>query len=286
MENHRLARRLVHVVFLVAAAPGCQVFTAYRPVEVLVQDIESKQPIPGATVHLSYPSTPRGDAPRESTETTRENGVAVVQIAPCSDLDILVEVQAPGHLSEYKNLPMEAARELGSGHWYQQADERPIHIVMELYADPSPTVELVLPAGYHGVVRVEMQSRNIVPSPPGQRCFRYNVSAAGDVQIVGPPLLRRVAAPDFRAVYADTGVSLSREARGSEVGLWWLHTEGSNLLFLVGSQYDYENYRGYESMEPATKQAMSGGGKGKGGGRGGRHGQQPPDGGSAGSGGS
>ena len=50
-------------------------------------------------------------------------------------------------------------------------EKRPVSFVLELYtADPAPSVELVVPTGYRGVVDVDVQARENIRCQPGQRC--------------------------------------------------------------------------------------------------------------------
>ena len=79
MRNRRLVRPLIYAALLLALAPGCQVFQSGRPVSVLAVDAETKKPIPGAEVRISYPLTPAYRAPAESSGKTGEDGVAALQ---------------------------------------------------------------------------------------------------------------------------------------------------------------------------------------------------------------
>jgi hypothetical protein len=145
---------------------------------------------------------------------------------------------------------------------------------LELYAEPRPTVELIVPTGYHGLVKAEIQVQDDLIYPAGQRCFRYAVPASGVVPVTVPPLLRMVFPPDFHARYAD-GTALTNEAKGAEIGFWWVNREGNIQCFLVGTLSEYDAVRRSYRDEPGKRQAS--GGSGKGGGRGGgrRHGGSP-----------
>ena len=50
-------RRPRFLTLALALAPGCQALHPYRPVPVLVRDAETKEPIAGAQVRVSYPFT-------------------------------------------------------------------------------------------------------------------------------------------------------------------------------------------------------------------------------------
>jgi hypothetical protein len=242
MGHRRPARCLLYPVLLLAAGPGCQALYSYRPVEVLARDAETRQPIPGAVVEISYPLSPTSSAPWNSSGTTGEDGTARLQAAPCGDAGIMVAVRADGYLFNEKNLPTEAVTAAEPGPRFGAGEPRPVHFVVDLYAGPQPTVELVLPVGYRGLVKVEVQVRDDAPCQPGQRCFRYVVPPSGVVQVTGPPLLRCVFCSDFRARYAD-GTPLGKDAKGQEPGFWWLRREGVYECFFVGTRAEYGRHR-------------------------------------------
>src|SRR5262249_24743288 len=106
--------------------------------------------------------------------------------------------------------------------------------------------------------------------PAGLRTFGYDVSTDGAVDVVGPPLLHRVFASDFRLRYADAA-PLTQNAKESEVGYWWLKSEGDIQVFLVGTRAASDAaVRAGEAT--TTGLPRNGSGSGGGGGRGGRRG--------------
>jgi hypothetical protein len=274
MRDRRLARWLICPALLLATAPGCQALHRYRPVAVLARDAETQKPIPGAEVSISYPLTPPTRAPWDSCGTAGDDGIARLRAAPSGDAGILVRLTAPGYLSEEKNLSVEAVQAIEPAHLFEATDRRPVTFVLDLYPEPGPTVELVVPTGYRGLVKAEVRVQDDAPCPPGQRCFSCVVPASGVVQVTGPPLLRRVYGTDFRARTAD-GAPLSPRPTGSDVGLWWLKCEGSSQWFLVGTQGEYDSLRRSGPAEGAAE-SRSPGGKGEGRGRRNRRGNQPP----------
>src|SRR5262249_53367817 len=156
---------------VLTVAPGCEALHRYRPLSVLVQDAETKQPIPGVHLHLSYPLARSSCAPWESSGMTGDNGVARLRAAPYGDEVILVEAEANGYLPEQKNLSAADVQALEPAHLFEAVERRPVSLVVELYAGPRPSVELVLPADYHGLVKVEVVIDDDAPCPPGHRCF-------------------------------------------------------------------------------------------------------------------
>jgi hypothetical protein len=256
MGSRRLARCLVYPALLLAA--GCLSMHHYRPVAVTVQDAETKQPVAGANVRIWYPMALEGLAPYDSSGTTGADGIARLRAAPYKDSGFLVETTAKGYLFEELSLPPELVRPPAKGD-----DPGDVRVVVELFAEPSPAIELVVPAGYRGVVKADVQIQADAVYPPGQRVFRYEVSASGAVVVNGPPLLRRVTPAGFRARYVD-GSALGQPTDGT-VGFRWLRHDGDVHFFVVGTQLEYNSIRGSEEEESRPR----GGGKGES--RGGGH---------------
>jgi hypothetical protein len=270
MGHRRLAFHLTCSLLLVASGTGCQALHPYRPLTVLAQDAETKQPIPGAAVRISYPDAPASLAPWGSSGTTGPDGLAQVRAAPAGDAGTRLDVTAPGFLFEEQFLPDAIVRALPLPGLFAAAGPPPAPLVVELYAEPRPTIELVVPTGYRGVVKAELEVSQDVPCPPGQRCFPFEVSPAGDVRVTGPVLLRRALGPNYRARYAD-GTLLGRDGENQEVGFRWLKCEGNTQYFVVGTQSEFNAYR-RDSAREGEDRRPSQGGKGEGRGRHGRRG--------------
>jgi len=260
---------------LLAIMPGCQGFHQYRPVAVMARDAETKQPIPGAEVKISYPTTQPTFAPSDSYGSTGENGIARLQAAPYGESGIAVSVTAQGYMFEDKYVPVSAVEAIQPAGWFETIEKRPVNLVVDVYAEPRPTVELVLPVGYRGFVNASVKFDDDLPLGRGQRNFTFVTSSTGEAEVVGPALLRRVSPADFRAKFAD-GTPLARSSRDSEIALWWLRSDGHTQHFLVGSKYEFDmlgqSYQG-------ESESHSRGGKGDGGGggrRGGHKGSQSP----------
>ncbi len=252
MRNRRPARCLFCALVLAALGSGCQAFHRYRPVVIETRDAETKKPIPGASVHISYPLTSPELAPWDSTGTTGEDGTVRLRAAPYGDLGIRVETTAKGYMFEQKGMASEDVDAIQPVPLFGAAESRPVSLVVEMYAGPDPTVQLVVPMGYRGPIRAEVQTRADATGPPGQRCFTYAVSSTGTVQVCGPPLLRRVVAPDFRARYAD-GTPLNRQGPDGEPRLWWAQSEGRYHYFLVGTRLEFDNSRRGVPNEPQAQ---------------------------------
>ncbi|HEY1861862.1 MAG TPA: hypothetical protein VGG61_15990 [Gemmataceae bacterium] len=271
MRNRRLARPLSCLAFLLAAVPGCQALHDYRPVSVQARDAETKQPIPGAQVRISYPLTEHAVAPADSTGITGVDGVAQLRAAPYGHAGISVETTAPGYMFENKTVTVQAVQEIEAPSFFGKDAPRPVNFVVEMYAEPHPTVELVVPAGFRGLIKAAMQFRDDAPCAPGQRTFTYDVQPSGSVQIIGPPLLRRVLAPDFRAKSPD-GTPLPGHPENANLGFWWLRSEGNTQFFWVGTQLEYDNIHHADERQGTGEPKVSSTPKaaGRGGHRGGK----------------
>jgi hypothetical protein len=169
-------------------------------------------------------------APWDSSGTTAEDGTAHLKAAPSGDAGIMVEASASGYLFEEKNLALDTP------------DAESGRVVLEMYAEPRPTIELVLPNGYHGMIRADVRVEENAPCPPGQRRFLCAVPASGDVEVIGPPLLRRVLPTDFCARYED-GTPLSRQAKVTELGFWWVKNDKGCQHFFVGTGAEHDGVR-------------------------------------------
>jgi hypothetical protein len=273
MRNGRLTCCLLWPVALLG--PGCQVFQDYRPVAVVTQDAETCKPIPGAEVRLSYPLTDSPFRPRDAFGTTGPDGVARLEAMPPDDPGFTLSASARGYLLEETDLPADAIAAAEPAGLFRSANPRPARLVVNLYAEPGPTVELIVPGGYHGLVKAEFRVQDDAPGPPGQRCFTYTVPPSGRVTVAGPRLLRRVFPPDFRFRYAD-GQPLTPEAKGSPVGYWWLKSDGRDQCFVVATGLEYDAYRREEEAQEAGTHT-SPGGQSRGRGRHGRHGDPAAD---------
>jgi hypothetical protein len=248
MRDRRLAGCLLYPVLLLAGVAGCQGFYQYRPLVVLARDAETKEPIPDARVEVAYPLAAEGDAPDGISRITGKDGIARLRAAPWGD-GARVTATADGYLGADKPLPVADVNGLQPAYPFEPIDQRPATVVLELFARPRPMVELIVPAGYRGLVQVEVQARAGALCPPGQRWFPAVVSAAGVAVVTGPPVLGHQT--DFCARYAD-GPALAVQPRDGSVGLWWLSGDGPRQTFLVGTQRDYGDR--HPSVPPVSDQ--------------------------------
>jgi hypothetical protein len=236
-------------------------------VEVLVRDAETKKPIPAAEVRIDYPFARSAWAPPDVYGITGDDGIARLQAAPYGDFGIVVEANAQSYLPEKLNVSNATIEEIPRARLFGGNDGRPPNFTLEMYSGPRFSVELVVPTGFRGIVRAEVEFQNDGICPTGQRCFSFDVPASGIIQVIGPPLLRRVSLTDFSAKYAD-GTHLGTEMDVLKVGFRWLKTEGNNHFFVVGTSSEYDSYRRDLQAEESAKGRRADDGKGNG--RGGR----------------
>jgi len=279
VTNRWLIQCVLCSVLASASAAGCQMLHRYRPVAILVRDSDTKKPISGAVVRISYPFTPAYRAPWNASGTTGNDGIVRLRAAPAGDIGLMVELDATGYLCEEKDLVVEAIQAIEPPRLFEVVEQRPASFIFEMVAEPRPTIELVVPTGYRGTLKVEVQTQESVAFKPGQRSFSYVVPASAVMQVTGPVLLRHILPPDFRARYAD-GTVLSHEAKDLEIGFWWLRQEGRYQCFLVGSRREFDNLSYSDSGGPGAGPShgrgsnAGGGGKGR---RGHRDQQSSPD---------
>jgi hypothetical protein len=269
MRNGLLVRRLIYGVFLLTLAAGCQVIRSNRPVSVLAVDAETKKPIAEADIHISYPLTPPYRAPVESSGKTGEDGKALLRAAPTQE-GLAIEATAPGYLYEQKSLGADAVPASKSFFPFGAPEPQVAPLAIELYAQPGPTIELALPPGYRGLVRVEVEPRDDIPCPPGLRRFRYEVPSSGVVQVIGPALLRRT--PAIVAGYAN-GASLNPQAQDGELGFLWVKSDGACEVYVVGTPIERNSLRRSDHNNRVSQSSDDGQKSGRG--HKGRHGSQP-----------
>jgi hypothetical protein len=255
MRNRRLARRLLCLLFLFCQAPGCQTFRSGQELTVLVRDAETKAPVATAEVYLCQCLKKDEVAPCRSMDFTQADGIVRLRAEPVGEHGFQVQAVAQGYLPEKIDVAADALKKNVATPSHPKAEQGPVDAIVEVYHEPDFSVELVLPPGYRGLVKAEVQVQDGLPLAKGQRCFRFPVSASGDVVVKGPALLRRVSAQEFRARYGD-GPFLGTAMDAEKVGFRWLKGAGNQHLFVVGNQLDYEAL--HRQVAPEETQAAAG----------------------------
>lgn len=240
MHNGRLARYPLYLVLLLLLTSGCQMFHADRNLAVLVRDAETKKPISTAEVYLCQRLKQDAVASCHSSGLTQADGIARLRAEPPGELGVQLQAVAAGYLSEKLNVSADDLKKIASTTAVPTNEPRRPDFVVEVYPEPAFTVELMMPPGYRGLVKVEIHPQENVPIPR-DHCFRFVMPPSGIVQVAGPSLLQRIAAPDYRARYAD-GPLLGTAMDADKIGFRWLKGTGSEHYFVVGTQLDYETH--------------------------------------------
>lgn len=209
---------------------------------------------------------------RDSSGTADANGV--VQVKAATGDDALPQVKL-----ERAELPAGKTRTAGGrpsalkaneSVWPFSSHPETVVVTMELYHGPDPAIDLLVPPGYRGQIKVDVRVREDVAYQPGLREFQGTVPPDGMVQIEGPPILRHGRGPTFFAHYLDEAhTQVPTEVGPDEVGFRWVRTEGRTEIFVIGTKSEYEKYRragdkGSSSTSDSSS-GKSGGGKGGGG---------------------
>ena len=238
-------------ISLLVLFAGCQAFTSEKPVAILVRDAETKAPLAAIDIRVTYPVAPPPRPPHLSGGVTAADGIAQLPVVPCGAHNIAIQATDPGYLPQDAVMSAAFLDSLETVHWWKAVD-RHANFIIDMYARPSFAVELIVPNGYRGLITTEtrIDEQAVVN---GQRLFCYDVPPSGVVTVHGPPVLRRVFPPDFRARYAD-GTLLDDEMTIDKVGFHWLKQHGDGAVFVVGTQPEYDKFcRELKFDETATK---------------------------------
>ena len=245
---------------------GCQIVQPGRPLTILACDAETHRPIPGAQVRLQ-PIDGNRSAP--DIATAGDDGIVRMNGDAHDDRAVGVEASAGGYMLASTFIPADTVRAIPPSPRFSKDRDRPVAFTVELYAGPRPSVDLIVPAGYHGVVKAQVAIAHDVPCPPHQRKFRFPVAADGTVHVSGPTMLERVPPSEFQIRYADQ-TPVSAKGETTELGFWWLRHDGATEYFVVGDKGDYALARATEHDDGDAPAPRSSGGGGRGG-RGGHH---------------
>ena len=232
---------LIACLILVLPSTGCGVFRAHRPMTVQVIDGETRQPLPNAKVSISYPNMLDFTAPHPSSRTTDSRGLAKLRIGEYRS--ILLHAEEEGYnQAERSNVTAEYVKGLP-----RRSDGR-VNRVIELWADPRPTIELVVPNEYRGPVKIVFERGDGKSYQMGQRRFEFPVEPNGHVLVRGPGFLDvEPFHVDIEARHAD-GTPIPRQSSNySEVALRWVHCgTWNNLntqLYIIGTETEGEVLR-------------------------------------------
>jgi hypothetical protein len=245
-------------------------FQPERLAVVQVRDIETKRPVADAEILLvnSFETSPLHKA--SSFARTGPEGNARCRLDASTEFGPEAEVSAKGYLPGKISISPEEIRKLKPAALFEKPERHSPDFVVELYSEPGFSVELVLPDGYRGVVKVEVGYRDDQACPPGMRNFRYGISPSGEAHLTEPDLLKRVLPPSYQASYVN-GTKLTAEMGISKVGFRWLKQEDNCHYFVVGTQYEYDSFCRSHGLNESAIPNQSQNGKQKGARGGHRH---------------
>jgi hypothetical protein len=229
---------------------GCQMLQSERGLVVLVRDAETKQPLSSAEVYVCQLLKDDSVIPSPSSNFTQQDGFVRLRSTPAGENGVEVQAVAAGYLSEKVKVPADELKKITSRPPSAGKEPDAADVVVDAYAKPGFSVELIAPQGYRGLIEVEIAIREDAPCPKGKRCFQFAVPPSSAVRIEGPTLLQRVAVRDYRARYPD-GPLLPSTLDVNTVGFRWLRGSGNKHLFLLGTQTDYETL--HQRMTPAEQ---------------------------------
>jgi hypothetical protein len=246
--KHSLANAVIVLLALVVS--GCHV---YAPLNISVGDAETGKPIAGALVDASYFFEPFG--PSNTTSATDERGKSTMPVP--AGYSPMLHIRASGYWlpgSGHRNLPVEGC----------DCDTKRLQVW--LYRVPVPSIELVIPNGYRGLIRLNLRpATDRIQDEPGKRHFVFHASSSGFVNVRAAPLLMDLdfmgfagKATDLIARYEDgtpipkSGFPYDAPAtEDNQVALRWVgqqqadnsNPSDSGFLFAIGTQGEVDELR-------------------------------------------
>jgi hypothetical protein len=197
--NGRAKRCVFGAAVLLMQLCGCSLYLI-RPVTITVRDAETKQPIEGAEVSSDYMRMIdfglifAGGNYKEGVSDS--DGKVTLVIDPYKD-HLTLNAQAKGyHNQDLYSYGPDIRKRVVPRNWFEWRNE----FVLEMYAEPKGTLNLVVPKGYRGAVVVRFAENDSPPVPPGQRIFTYAVPPNGVVDVKESGLLER--AGSYHRVHA------------------------------------------------------------------------------------
>jgi hypothetical protein len=271
----RIIARMVGLLLAIGTCGGCQVISRDRPIAVSVVDAETKKPIGGAEVKISYPMSQSGVSLENAVTTAGADGIARSKVASTSDYGLILTASSNGYLPADLNVSSDSVHRIPAPGLFESSDGRPPNYQLELFASPDFAVELTVPTSFRGLIHLKTRFEQGVTFPTGQRTFKYEVPSSDPVELRGPFVLRHVLPVDYVARYPD-GTPLPKTPDDLTVGFRWWKSNGDDEFFVVGTKPEIEAYMrslGSSSGESTGRGAGSGGrGRGGAGGGGRRHG--------------
>jgi hypothetical protein len=189
---------LLPTVLLLAAVAGCGTSYSYSPLAVLARDAETLEPVPFVDVRASYVGWPKGPLypPKPDTGLTDRRGMATLNASADTGGPIVrLRSDDYDHATAPARLVDQWCRRVESG--TNRGDPHEPDVVVDMWANPRPLIEVVLPDGFRGIVQLGIPEP-APPPVPRRRHFRVEVPAHGVVELPPAPVLREY---DIRAFY-------------------------------------------------------------------------------------
>jgi len=244
--------RAATLLALCLVLSACQ---SFYPVRVQVLDAETQKPIPGATVEGDYMMTELSVAdvygelifgytagPKPTSATTDDRGLAVLPLSDYSARTRGARVHADGYLTSAANIAPARFDQIRRDSNRSEATptNNPPDLIVRLFRPPHFTLQLVIPDGFRGLLRLDSSSpTTTVALPPNPRIVEVPVHPPGPEKL---PLYylgnaHAVTPEHITARYAN-GTSIPRDEDSPADGAIALRPIGrrdSRAIFLVGN---------------------------------------------------
>lgn len=184
------------IVLLLLVVAGCS-----RTVEVSVIDIETRQPIPHATVRTRYNIFLGDFFPPKSREFVADSsGVVKVKVATGWEKRCHLTPAAEGYERGFYMTPAGSSIQPMSSdgviegpkmdiHWIRNGKPFPKTLVAELWKSPSPVFTVIVPDGYRGPLKLQMDPYTVHDLALGERTVVTHADSEGFVSL---PLTRPI----------------------------------------------------------------------------------------------
>jgi hypothetical protein len=261
-DEMRIALRIVapHTVWMACfILSACQ---SYVPVSVRVVDAESLAPVSGAKVETNYVTELgfvdfwrwylfKSDGITPSSAITDDGGRAVIQVSGRRMVARGVKCDAQGYLQTVAGIGTERFDAIrGDRPRSPSMTDLPVDVTVRLYREPHPTLMVVVPNGYRGLLRLDSSAPTTRRSlGSGERTLEVFVRSPQPQKL---PMVvlgeRHVVDPwHFTARYAD-GTSIPQAIGGGGAGADQIalrHVSSHNMreLFVIGSEIDRQRAR-------------------------------------------
>jgi hypothetical protein len=224
---------------------GCQSFV---PVSVQVIDAETAAPVSGARVDAYVLTGMTLFAPKPSSVVTDGRGRAVVRVSDTVDAAGRgAAAAAPGYLRALARFPESRFHRLRDRRRpaREVATSSAADLVIELYREPHPSIVLVVPNGYRGLLRLDQSapcSERILS--PRERVVEVSVRSPAPQKLPRVRLGGHFADErHFGARYED-GTRIPSSARdGGLIALRLVTARNMRYVYVVGTEKDARDAR-------------------------------------------